>query len=102
MEIQINNATWLLVAFNILLAIAGFFGAKWLSRMERDMNDMRKVQSEAATHSAERELQFQRELQGYAGKADLTELRRELNTNFQRLFEGMQDMRDRIAAKADR
>lgn len=82
--------------FNALLAVATFFGANWLRRMERDMELMQEAHRQQVKESAERERALQEQLRGYVAKEDFREFRDEIRGNFREVFGRMDTLADRL------
>jgi plasmid stabilization system protein ParE len=93
------SAEWVQWGFNTLLAIATFFGANWLRRMERDMEQMQEAHKEAAKDAAQRERELQEQLRGYVAKEDFREFRDEIRGNFREVFGKIDTLAERLPPK---
>lgn len=99
---QITNLNPVLLVVNVLLALASIFGGTWLKRMESDMRDLQRSHTEQQERQAKREIELLEKLNDKVAKDDFKDFRVEQRDNFQRLFEGIDDLRERINKKADR
>lgn len=91
----ISTATLVSLALTGLMGIASLFGASWLRRMEADMVELRKQQTEQARDMNDK-------LEKKVGREDFQEFRRELRENFTDVFRRMDGLREQLAEKADR
>lgn len=92
MEQATQLSTWILIAFNVLMGIVAFLGSSLIRRMEAEMIDLRRQQTEQAKTTSV-------ELANKVDKHDFRDFREELRQNFRDIFDRMDALRDRIPGK---
>ena len=96
------EAQYVIIAFNIVLSIASFFGGLFIRDLSSAVKELREA-----------DMQMVRNLQGYATKDEvkdarneqrstLREMRDEQREMFRQVFEKLDRMNGQIAEKADR
>lgn len=99
---QVSNLNPVLLVVNVLLTLASLFGGLWLKRMESDMRDMQRAHLEHRDLQGKREIDVLEKLNNKVSKDDFKDFRTEQRENFEKLFQGIDDLRERLNRKADR
>lgn len=92
----------ILLLVNVLLGLVVFFGGLWVRNIDANAKDDRSERARITDRMNQTELQLHAKFDGYVAKDEFRDFRREQSESFRRLFEVVDEIRERVAKKADR